>query len=43
MNILKTKKLDGRTISKTAKELAIAKGELFLAARIQQLQNRTIR
>lgn len=43
MYILKTNKLDGRTISKTAKKLAIAKGELFLAARIQQLQSRTIR
>ena len=38
---IKTKALNGRTITSTAKKLSIAKGEVFLATRIQQLQNQT--
>lgn len=33
------KKLNGKTITSTAKKLSVAKGELFLAAKIQQMQN----
>lgn len=36
---LKMKSLDGKSITNTAKKLSISKGELFLAARIQQLQS----
>ena len=32
------KKLNGKTITSTAKKLSVAKGELFLAAKIQQMQ-----
>ena len=38
-NKLSTNKLDGKIITLTAKKLAISKGELFLAAKIQQLQS----
>lgn len=37
-SITSFKKLNGKTITSTAKKLSVAKGELFLAARIQQMQ-----
>lgn len=40
-NAIEKKRLTGETITSTAKKLSIAKGELFLAAKIQQLQNQT--
>ncbi len=40
-NAIEKKRLTGKTITSTAKKLSIAKGELFLAAKIQQLQNQT--
>ncbi len=40
-NQLNTRSLNGKTITIIAKKLSIAKGEMFLAARIQQLQNQT--
>ncbi len=38
---IKSIPLNGKTVTSTAKKLSIAKGELFLASRIQQLQNQT--
>jgi len=38
-NKMEINSLNSKTINIAAKKLAIAKGELFLAARIQQLQN----
>lgn len=37
-NKINSKSLNGRTITRTAKKLAIAKGELFLIAKMKQLQ-----
>ncbi|MCW8849375.1 MAG: hypothetical protein OQJ81_05290 [Melioribacteraceae bacterium] len=37
-NLSIIKKLNGKTITSTAKKLSVAKGELYLAARIQQMQ-----
>jgi hypothetical protein len=39
--LIEKKKLTARSITSTAKKLSISKGELFLAAKIQQLQNQT--
>lgn len=38
---VQNKAIDGRTISTVAKKMSIAKSEIFLATRIQQLQNQT--
>ena len=38
---LKNNSLNGKTLTRTAKKLSIAKGELFLAARIQKLESQT--
>lgn len=38
-NKLALSKLNGRTITSTAKKMAISKGEILLAAKIQQLQS----
>ncbi|PID62457.1 MAG: hypothetical protein CR986_01430 [Ignavibacteriae bacterium] len=38
LNKIKYKKLNDETLTKQAKKLSVAKGELFLAARLKQLQ-----
>ena len=40
-NSIEKKTFTGKSITSTAKKLSIAKGELFLAAKIQQLQKQT--
>ena len=39
--VIEKKRLTAKSITSTAKKLSISKGELFLAAKIQQLQNQT--